>query len=174
MMMKMLEAGGIGLLTDHLRKAEVDNPEGYYEFERVKQLDKGDTAWVPQARGRAVKVISALLEHLPAEEEYRVILMNRRIEEILASQRKMLVRRGENPDKTSDEEMHDLYTRHLAKVRAWLHTRPDIQVLEMDYNALLADPLPHTIRLCQFLGTDLDPQAMISVVDPDLYRNRAR
>jgi hypothetical protein len=173
MMMKMLEAGGIGLLTDHLRKPDVDNPEGYYEFERVKQLDKGDTAWIPQARGRAVKVISALLEHLPAGEEYRVILMNRHIEEILASQRKMLVRRGEDPNKTSDEKMQDLYRKHLAKVRAWLHDHPNVRVLEMDYNAMLVDPLPHAVRVCEFLGSDMDPQAMAAVVDPELYRNRA-
>jgi hypothetical protein len=173
MMMKMLQAGGIVLLTDRLREADADNPEGYYEFERVKQLDKGDTGWLPEARGRAVKVISPLLQYLPPEEEYRVILMNRRMEEILASQRKMLVRRGEDPDKTSDEKMQELYIKHLAKVRAWLHARPNIQVLETDYNALLAEPLPHVLRVCMFLGGDLSPQAMASVVHPDLYRNRA-
>jgi hypothetical protein len=174
MMMKMLAAGGIELLTDHLRKPDVDNPEGYYEFERVKQLDKGDTAWVHEARGRAVKVVSALLEHLPPEEEYRIILMNRRMDEILASQRKMLVRRGEDPDKTTDEKMQDLYTKHLSNVRAWLRDQPNMQVLEADYNALLIDPLPRTSRVCEFLGGGLNLQAMVAVVDPDLYRNRAQ
>lgn len=174
MMMKMLEAGGIQLLTDNLRVADIDNPEGYYEFERVKQLDHGDVAWLPQARGRAVKVISALLEHLPPEETYRVILMNRQMEEILASQRKMLVRRGEDPDKTADAKMRDLYVRHLDKVRAWLRVQPNIDLLEMDYNAMLGDPLPYARLVNTFLDTDLDTDAMAGVVDRDLYRNRAR
>lgn len=173
MMMKMLEAAGIELLTDHLRKADIDNPEGYYEFERVKQLDKGDRAWLPQARGRAVKVISALLEHLPAEENYLVIMMHRQIEEILASQKKMLVRRGEDPDKTSDAKMRELYAKHMGQVSAWLEGQPHIKVLDMDYNALLADPLPQASRVASFLGIASAAEAMASVVDPSLYRNRA-
>jgi hypothetical protein len=172
MMMKMLEAAGIELLTDHLRKADIDNPEGYYEFERVKQLDKGDTTWLPQARGRAVKVISALLEHLPAEESYLVIMMHRRIEEILASQKKMLVRRGEDPDKTSDAKMRELYGKHMSQVSAWLDDQRNIRVLDMDYNALLAEPLPQASRVAGFLNIAPAAESMASVVDPNLYRNR--
>src|SRR5690554_4050220 len=105
MMMKMLEAGGLRVFVDNLRTPDPDNPEGYYEYERVKQLDKGDTAWVGEAQGQVVKVISALLEHLPAEHRYQVIFMNRNIGEVLASQKKMLQRRGEATDKISDEAM---------------------------------------------------------------------
>ena len=36
MMMKMLEAGGMQILTDNLRTADENNPKGYYEYERVK------------------------------------------------------------------------------------------------------------------------------------------
>ena len=97
MMMKMLEAGGIPPVTDELRTADDDNPKGYYEFERVKQMDKGDTAWVADAQGKVVKVISALLKHLPSSHNYQVIFLRRHMSEILASQRKMLIRRGEDP-----------------------------------------------------------------------------
>src|ERR671923_2816349 len=89
MMMKMLAAGKIELFTDNLRVADEDNPEGYFEFERVKKLKDGDFAWLPGAQGKAVKVISALLEFLPSEFNYQVIFMRRRMSEILASQRKM-------------------------------------------------------------------------------------
>ena len=95
MMMKMLEAGGIPPLTDKIRTADDDNPKGYYEFERVKALDKGDTEWVVDAQGKTVKVISALLKHLPSGYPYRVVYIRRNMTEILASQRKMLLRRGE-------------------------------------------------------------------------------
>ena len=82
MMMKMLEAGGIPPLTDEIREADTDNPKGYYEFERVKKLDKGDIAWLPEAEGKSVKVISALLKHLPAEYDYRIIFMRREMTRI--------------------------------------------------------------------------------------------
>ena len=66
MMMKMLEAGGVPVWLDGVRTADDQNPKGYYELERVKELDKGlDKSWVREGRGRAVKVISSLLEHLP-------------------------------------------------------------------------------------------------------------
>ena len=96
MMMKMLEAGGIPPLTDEIRTADTDNPKGYYEFERVKKMDKGDTAWLENAQGKSVKVISALLKHLPSDYRYRVIFMRRDMSEILASQKKMLDHRGED------------------------------------------------------------------------------
>ena len=93
-----------------------DSPKGYYEFERVKQMDKGDVAWVAEARGKAVKVISALLKHLPADEQYRVIFIRRNIDEILASQRKMLIHRGEDPDKQDDATMKVLFEKHVRGV----------------------------------------------------------
>ncbi len=174
MMMKMLEAGGLPLLTDHQRAPDEDNPKGYYEFERVKRLPHGDTEWLSQAKGKAVKVISALLEYLPSNYRYKIIFMNRDLQEVLASQRKMLVRRGEDPDKVSDEELARLFTRHLHKVKAWLRSQPHMEVLEVNYNALIADPIPHVQRVNRFLGGWLDEDAMLQVVDPNLYRNRMR
>lgn len=173
MMMKMLEAGGLSLLTDHLRTPDEDNPKGYYEFERVKQLPKGDTAWLSEAEGKAVKVISALLEHLPATYHYKVIFMNRNMKEVLASQRKMLIRRGEDPNKVSEEELARLFQKHLRKVKAWLRAQPHIEVLEIDYNAMVRDPIPYVRQINTFLGGWLDEEAMAQVVDPSLYRNRA-
>ncbi len=172
MMMKMLEAGGAALVIDGLRTADEDNPKGYYEFERVKQLDKGDSAWVAEARGKAVKVISALLEHLPSDYEYKVLFMNRKMPEVLASQRKMLARRGETSD-ISDEKLAALLHKHVRQVKQWLAQQPNFAVLELDYNAMLRDPAPYARRVNDFLGGDLDVQAMIQVVDPALYRNRA-
>jgi|SRR5579875_3210560 hypothetical protein len=173
MMMKMLAAAGLPVLTDGLRQPDDDNPEGYYEFERVKQLPKGDYTWLREAQGKAIKVIAALLEYLPSGYAYRVIFMHRRMEEILASQRKMLQRRGEDDDKVGDEDMARLFKRHLQRVRAWLATRPDVAVLDVDYNRLLADPRPYVEQVNRFLGGGLDEARMMEVVNPNLYRNRA-
>ena len=173
MMMRMLEAGGLTVYIDNQRVADDDNPQGYYEFERVKQLDKGDTQWVKDARGKVVKVISALLEYLPTENQYHVLFMHRHINEILSSQHKMLTRRDEEDGGISDEEMANLYQKHLAAIDEWLKTQPNFTVLNVDYNQLLANPEPQTQTINQFLGGSLDKEKMAAVVNPDLYRNRA-
>ena len=172
MMMKMLEAGGIPPLTDKLRTADNDNPKGYYEFERVKQMDKGDTAWMAQAQGKVVKVISALLKHLPAGYNYQVIFLRRHMSEILASQRKMLINRGEDPDKMDDAQMTMLFENHVRQVESWLAQQPNIEVLYVHYSDVMADPLTAINSMGRFLGRDLDVRAMAEVVDPNLYRNR--
>lgn len=172
MMMKMLEAGGLQVVSDGIREADSDNPKGYYEFERVKQMDKGDTEWVEQAQGKIVKVVSALLEHLPPGYTYQVLFMNRQIDEVLASQRKMLVRRGEE-SQISDEKLAELLGKHVIKTKSWLAAQPNFSVLDVDYNAMLVDPGPFVPEINRFLGGMLDETAMIAVVDPNLYRNRS-
>ena len=172
MMMKMLEAGGIPPLTDKLRTADNDNPKGYYEFERVKQMDKGDTGWMAQAQGKVVKVISALLKHLPAGYNYQVIFLRRHMSEILASQRKMLINRGEDPDKMDDAQMGMLFENHVRQVEKWLAQQSNIEVLYVHYSDVMADPLTAINSMSRFLGRDMDVRAMAEVVDPNLYRNR--
>ena len=172
MMMKMLEAGGIPPLTDKLRTADNDNPKGYYEFERVKQMDKGDTAWVADAQGKVVKVISALLKHLPPGYNYQVIFLRRHMSEILASQRKMLINRGEDPDKMDDAQMGMLFENHVRQVEKWLAQQSNIEVLYVHYSDVMADPLTAINSMSRFLGRDMDVRAMAEVVDPNLYRNR--
>lgn len=171
MMMKMLEAGGLELLTDGIRAADEDNPQGYYEFEQVKQIER-DKSWLPAARGKAVKMISALLRHLPEGYRYKVIFMQRAMPEVLASQRQMLIRRGEDPDKVSDERMAELFSKHLEQVEAWLAQQPHFETLYVSYNEMLADPEPHAQRINAFLGGGLDVERMVNVIDPNLYRQR--
>jgi Sulfotransferase domain len=172
MMMKMLEAGGIPPLTDRLRTPDEDNPKGYYEFERVKKLSEGDTSWLPEARGKAVKVIAALLQHLPPEFDYAVILMRRNMNEILASQREMLIRRGENPDAMDDQVIAGLFEKHLQQIESWAASQKNIKMIEVNYNDLFLDPNPDIDRIDQFLGGWLDREKMSQVIDPDLYRQR--
>jgi hypothetical protein len=172
MMMKMLETGGIPVLTDYQRTADADNPRGYYEFERVKKLKDGDTEWLPDARGKAVKVISALLEHLPGDYRYRVLFMHRSLPEILASQRRMLVNRSEDPEAVTDDELAGLYERHLQKVEAWLARQRNMAVLYLNYNDLVEHPEPGVIKVNNFLGGGLATEKMLGVIDPGLYRQR--
>jgi hypothetical protein len=172
MMMKMLDAGGIPPLTDEIREADTDNPKGYYEFERVKQLNKGDTAWLPDAQGKAVKVIAALLEHLPPDYNYRVIFMQRQLGEILRSQKQMLIRRGESTDKVSDEEIAVLFQKHVDHITSWLAEQPNFDVVYISYNRMLEAPSEQVARIDDFLGNRLDVEKSVAVVDPTLYRQR--
>lgn len=173
MMMKMLEAGGLTALTDRIRTADNDNPKGYYEFERVKQMDKGDIDWLPQAEGKVVKVISALLRYLPAGYQYRVIFVRREMAEILASQRKMLINRGEDPDKMDDAQMALLFEKHIKQIEAWMAAQPNVDALYLHYSDILANPEPAAAAINTFLGGTLNVEQMALVVDPNLYRNRA-
>jgi hypothetical protein len=173
LMMSMLEAGGLELLTDGVRTADPDNPNGYFEFERVKGLESGDYAWLADAEGKAVKIISALLEHLPPTREYDVVFMNRRLAEVVASQDKMLTRRGQPSNPEERDRIAELLQKHLLKVHGWLSAQPNIRALDVNYNELLEDPAPQIEQVSRFLGGGLNLERMAGVVRPDLYRNRA-
>jgi hypothetical protein len=173
MLMRMLAAGGIPLVTDGERAADEDNPLGYFELERVKELGGEDDArWLVEARGKAVKVISFLLEKLPSGYDYRVIFLNRSLAEVLASQRKMLARRGETST-TSEERMAELFEEHLFKVRRLLRDDARFETLDVAYADVIADPPTQARRIARFVGLASDPEAMAAAVDPSLYRNRA-
>ena len=171
MVMKMLAAGGIPPLTDNIRTADDDNPRGYYEFERAKQLKEGDYVWLPEAQGKVVKVIGALLVELPPDYEYRVLFMRRKINEVLASQSKMLERRGEEK-KIDDDTMAVLFQKHVKQVEDWMEKQSNLRHIYVDYNAMLEDPVPQINQINRFLGGELDKTAMAAVVDPELYRQR--
>lgn len=171
MMMRMLEVGGMQVLIDNIRTANEDNPKGYYEFERVKQIEH-DQSWLQDAKGKAVKIISALLKHLPKDYTYKMIFMRRKMKEILASQRQMLIRRGEPIDTVGDEKMADLFRQHLRQVEAWIDDQPNIEVIYVSYNKILESPVEQAKRINQFLGNILTVEEMVSVVDKTLYRQR--
>lgn len=171
MMMRMLEAGGLAPLVDGIREADEDNPLGYYEFERVKKV-KEDQGWLEDARGKVVKMVSTLLVDLPPRYTYRVVFMRRRIEEILASQRRMLLRNAKPWSEADDARMTGLYQAHLRQIEAWIARQRHLSALYVSYNELLASPREHADRVSAFLGGELDVARMVSVVDRNLYRQK--
>lgn len=172
MMMRMLEAGGMPVIADHERKADIDNPRGYYEFEPAKRT-KQDPSWLTTANGKAVKMVYQLLYDLPAGYEYRVLFMSRKMDEVLASQRKMLERLGKAENPVSDEQMARLFRAQLDKFRAWIAAQPHFQMIDVVYHELVAQPRRGATTIDAFLGGGLDVAAMCEVVEPALYRNRA-
>jgi len=169
LMMQMLNKAGVELVTDHQRTADPDNPRGYFEYEAAKDIEH-DTSWLPSARGKAIKLVSMLLYHLPATERYRVLFMERDLEEVLQSQETMLRRMNRQPAPTA--EMLAAYRLHLEKLQEWLTSRPDISVLQVNYKHLIEQPETKAKHICEFLGRNLDLGAMSSSIDTELYRNR--
>jgi len=175
LMMSALKAGGMPLLVDGVRQSDDNNPKGYFEYERVKKLAKGDSEWLFKAQGKAVKIISALLEYLPDEYHYQVIFMERDIEEILASQKRMLERndkKAESP--VADEAMKQYYQAHLSEIKAWLQKKDWIRCMFVSYNDILFDPEKVFSQVTHFSDHDLDSGAMAEVVEPSLYREQQR
>lgn len=171
MMMKMLESGGVPVLADDLRQADIDNVNGYYEFQPALKV-KNDTSWLTDANHKAVKMVYQLLYDLPDGFEYRVLMMRRAMDEVLASQKKMLARLGKPTDTIPDEKMAEIFRAGLAKFEAWISQKPNFRMIDVDYNRMVADPMPQVEAIDTLLGGGLDRDAMAAVVQPELYRNR--
>ena len=172
MMMKILAGGGLGIVSDAIRTADEDNPNGYFEFEPVKKLVEGNFRWLADANGKGVKIISSLLEYLPREYQYKIIFMERDLQEVLASQQKMLKNRQEE-SLTENTKMRVQFEKHLSDLKYWLARQSNMDTLYISYNKMLADPKNDSTRIADFIGISMDVEKMLAVPSKKLYRNRA-
>ncbi len=175
LMMQMLEAGGVPLLTDHERAADVDNPKGYYEWEPIKQIGRKPGLLDEEGlEGRAIKCISMLLSKMPTKHGYKVIFMTRPIEEVVVSQRAMVDRLATKGAELDTEQLQRGLTAHRHEMRSWLRSAPHMEWIEIDYPTLVKDPQSVVGRIVEFLGPDrlTTPEKMTSVVDASLYRRK--
>ena len=173
MMMRMLEAGGVDLVVDHKRRADEDNPKGYFEYEKVKKI-KDDASWLNNIGGKGLKIVSLLLYYLPQTHRYKIVFMERHIQEVLDSQRKMLERSGQQAQAADDGLLAEKFEAHLKKVSAWIQRQPNVDSLYIGYREAIQDPLSKSLQVSEFLEKKLDVNAMAQVVDGSLYRNRHR
>ena len=175
LMMQMLSAGGLPAMTDGERVADDDNPEGYFEWEAIKQIQKRPELLDEEGLdGKAIKVISMLLTSLPSKHDYRVVFMMRPVAEIAASQAKMIERLGTDGASLGVEQLQAQLTRHRDQTVRWLRSAKNVQTLPLDYTELVKDPRTMSDRVVQFLGEDLLPdcELMTRAVRPELYRQR--
>jgi tetratricopeptide (TPR) repeat protein len=173
MMMQMLAAAGLPAYTDEKRLPDQDNPRGYFEHEQATRL-RQDASWVPQARGKAVKIVAHLLPFLPAGEEYRLIFMHRDMREVVASQKAMLDRLGRKGGGLAEARLMRAYAQQLMRVQTWLRRRAEIPVLALSYAEALADPVTAAAKLARFLGQPFDWEAAAGAVQPALRHQQAR
>jgi len=173
MAMKMLDAGGMPILTDGVRGPDESNPRGYYELEAVKELHtQRDMAWLDDARGKAVKIVSFLVTWLPETYDYKVIFMQRDLREVIASETTMLLKRGQEIQAASEEQTRKVYEQHLDKVEKFLANRRCFTTLKVNYREALDRPAEAARKMREFVGRSLDVERMARVADPTLYRNR--
>ncbi len=173
MMMEMLEKGGLEVLTDKKRQPDEDNPKGYYEFERVKKLPD-DTGWLENAKGKAVKVLGELIKYLPDDHRYKVVFMERELDEVIESQEKMLKRKGKDGDDLSKEELKQILKDYRVILKRNIRSHPNMDVIYLSYNDIMSYPETVLESVSAFLGGSLDVKKMLAVVDEELYRNRAQ
>jgi len=176
LMMQMLEAAGLPAMTDHERKADIDNPRGYYEWEAIKQIaKKPERLDEEQIQGKAIKCISMLLPSLPSKHQYKVVFMMRPIAEVIASQQAMTSRLGTKGASLDFDQLERGLRAHREEMRRWGRTTPDVEWLEVDYPALVRDPAPTISKLVEFLGRERLPNepAMAAVIVASLHRRKA-
>lgn len=171
MLMRMLGAAGVPIASDGVREADEDNPLGYFELEAVKD-NAPNPDWLPGARGKAVKVIHLLLPALPAGPHYRVIFMNRDLDEVLASQRKMLERAGRAGAALPADALKRVFAAQLESAKRWAAAQPNCRTLEVNYADVVASPRREADRIAAFIGRPERAEDMAQAVDPKLYRNR--
>jgi hypothetical protein len=170
-MMQMLQAGGMAVLTDGTRQADENNPKGYFEYEKVKQLNR-NTTWLEEAEGKAIKIIYSLLYALPSNREYKIIFMKRQMDEILASQRAMLQYLGQRGSPVDDRAMITIFAQQLARAERWLVGQPHMTTIPIDYNATVRQPAETAVAVARFLNLPLAADEMAAAVDGHLYRQR--
>ena len=159
------------IYCDEQRQADHDNPAGYYEHESVKSLAK-DASWLSTAAGRAIKIVAPLVPSIPTGLPLRVLLIDRDLDEVLASQSKMMERLGTTGAALPKERLKAVFHQQWARAKAILIDRPEAAVLEVAYPQIVSDPATMSNRMNAFLGGGLDEAAMAAAVDPQLYRNR--
>ncbi|MCS7316257.1 MAG: hypothetical protein RMI94_12745 [Bryobacterales bacterium] len=169
LLMQMLAAGGMPVLTDQVRAPDTDNPRGYFEWEPAKLLPR-QPQLIREAEGKAVKIVSSLLWALPPGHDYRVLFMERPLIEVAASQVAMIRRRGACPS-LEGRALIAALDAHRRQALAHLKER-GFACCVVRYHDVLAAPGQEAVRIAQFLGLELDCEAMARQADPTLYRQR--
>lgn len=171
MMMQMLSAGGMEVLADGARSADADNPRGYFELQEATRLHR-QSDWIGNAMGKAVKIVAQLLRHLPGDFSYKVIFMQRDINEVLQSQKVMLDRHHKDGAAITGQQLRKAFEKQLQEIHYWLEQQKNIDTLFVNYDKVLEDPGKTAEVISGFLDRRLSVSRMGCIVDPTLHRQK--
>jgi hypothetical protein len=169
MMMQVLAAGGVPIAFSEGRKPDVHNPKGYYELEGGKIINRLIQGTFPfeSYKGTFIKITAYGLSYLP-KGFYKIIYMQRNLEEVLDSMETMVQVTDENREETKQS-----FQKLNEKIMKDLQTKKQTEVLFVNYNDILKEPRTNIDRICQFIGPyRFEIPMMIAVVDNTLYRQR--
>jgi hypothetical protein len=169
MMMQILHAGGLTIAFDNLRLPDENNPKGYYELEGGKIINKlmNGSFSFDKHKGEFVKITAYGLKYL-SQGNYKIIYMERNIEEILDSMEKMAEIKGENRPET---QKSFLKLNQMSK--NFIANRDDIEVLYVNYNEMISNPEQSIRIIASFLNlSDVNLDKMTQSIDKKLYRQR--
>ena len=99
--------------------------------------------------------------------------MERDLDEVLASQRTMLEHQGRQGAKLDRDRLANVFKEQLKKVHHSINDR-NISCLVVQHASVIRSRQSAAECVNSFLGGLLDEAAMAAVVDPTLYRERAR
>ena len=167
LILQMLMAGGLGVLVDDVHKPGEPEPHGYYDFEPSLMLDADDktTEWVGSAQGKAVKVMPYQLQYLPPTFDYRIVLVCRKLAEILDSWTAMGLPGVDSA--LGESESGQAAETDYASFEARLLRQPHMPAMFVQYRDLIAGPAAQATRIVDFLGLPLDVDAMAAAARRD-------
>jgi len=116
-------------------------------------------------------VLYPLVLDLPRGPQYRIILLDRNLDEVLDSQAAML---GRGQQFAGDRAaLRDAWTIKLGAAWESLSKRGDCQLLRIEHRELVAGNSTTYQQLLDFLGAPATPEALRAVIRPELYRSRS-
>jgi len=163
MMMQILQAGGIDLVVDKKRPADLHNPYGYFEFEKVKNLEQ-DNSWITDCHGKAIKILFHLLQFLPEEISYKILFMMRDLDDVINSQNKML--QSYNSNLQNNDKIRSIFENEIIQTKQWLKNQRNMDGLFVNYDEVIENRVKSILRISDFLDRKLNRQKMISVINP--------
>jgi hypothetical protein len=169
MMMQMLQAGGIDLVFDGVRSADSYNPRGYFEYEKVKSLQK-DNSWITGCKGKAIKILFHQLKFLPGQLYYKVIFMKRNLNDVLNSQDRMLAGLEKAVDDRNKMKM--IFEKELQLIQTWLNNQSNMDILYIDYDFVLMDPAVSVKKILKFLAYSGDEIKMQMIINTDFTSHK--
>ncbi|MFZ4116385.1 MAG: alkaline phosphatase family protein [Chthoniobacterales bacterium] len=163
LIMQMLAAGGIPIDTDHHRRADMHNPNGYFEQEKVKTITR--TANFLKA-GAATKVVIPLVLNLSPHNDYSLIWIQRPLEEVIESQDQMAGLTTKASTLENVYRHYEIKTAEHIQHASW-------PLLQLEYPSVVQHPIQTAQAIADFLKKDLNIEAMGAAVVPSLYRVRS-
>ncbi|MGE5365166.1 MAG: sulfotransferase family protein [Bacteroidota bacterium] len=171
LMMQILEASGYEILTDGLRKADENNLNGYFEYEKVKSLGK-DNSWMAGAEGKTVKIIAQLLPYIPEGFEYRIFFMERNLDEIVSSQSRMLGRLNKKISLVDNNMLKSVFEKQADAVIKQMAERTNASLLRVSFNGLMNNNETEIEALERFSEGKISRGAVTRIINPDHYREK--